>query len=112
MRNIINNAPRVYGTVKRMMHKHASRFQKKHGEWLVLYAPKRQVIVMDTWNGHIYQADCSEPIVDDGFVDVQIHSKVHSFIHKNVGIHKHKEQDDIKYTLDGIEMYKTILRRR
>lgn len=45
----------VYEVCKKMMYEHADYFNKKHGNYLVRYCPKNQVVIMDTWNGAISQ---------------------------------------------------------
>ena len=91
----------VYDTLCRIMYDKATRFSKKHGNWLVLYAPKNQVIVMDTWNGHIKQGHCTKPIVDDGYsADIHAHS----------GAFPRLRDSEIKERLEeAVDIYKTFL---
>lgn len=89
----------VYKTISALLWAHASRFDKKHGHWFVRYCPQQQVVVMDTWNGHIYQAHNTNDIVNDGHVDGQIRSGVHTVV---------TERDcDVG---DGILIFKTLLK--
>lgn len=61
-----------------MMYEHASRFNKKHGNYLVRYCPKNQVVIMDTWNGAINQGHTVENLINgqfgpEGKVDYHTH---------------------------------------
>lgn len=96
----LRQAPKVYEAVRRLMYRTAARFYKKHGEWLVHYVPNRQVILMDTWNGAIYQAHVKDTLlVDDGYPDVQLHGRIHTVISGR----------DAELT-DAVAMYKLLLR--
>ena len=93
----------VYKVLSSWMYKHATRFSKKHGSYLVLYAPKNQVIIMDTWNGHITQGHCSETLTDNGHAD-QNKISFHS------GSHEHMRPYEAKERLaEAVDIYKTML---
>ena len=96
-----------YNIVESLVRKHATVFKKKHGEWLVLYAPKNQVVYMDTWNSKIRQAHCDFAIENDGYVDVQLHGKTHTYIFDKIGMQYKVEKQDI---VDAIDIYKTLLK--
>jgi len=96
-----------YNIVESLVRKHATVFKKKHGEWLVLYAPKNQVIYMDTWNGCISQAHCDFAIENDGYVDVQLHGKTHTWICDNSQSPHRVEK---RHIVDAIDIYKTLLK--
>lgn len=94
-----------YELVKKLMYQTASRFSKKHGNWLVKYLPQRQVIIMDTWNGHIYQADMIEKsLVDDGHVDCQLNGRIHSMIAE-----PYYRTDMQKHKVNAVNMWKLFL---
>lgn len=80
----MKQAPKVYEAVVKLMYQKAARFDKKHGNWLVRYAPRKQVILMDTWNGQVFQAHVgSTLIVNNGYPDSQLHGRIHTIISKN-----------------------------
>lgn len=90
----------IYEAIKSLIFDKANRFKKKHGNWMVKYLPKNQVIIMDTWNGHIYQAHTPDkPLEDDGYVDCQLGGRIHSII-----------TTDHCYLAEGIGMYKALLK--
>lgn len=77
----MEKSEKVYKVVSKIMYEKASKFRKKHGNWLVQYCPNRQVVFMDTWNGHIYQAHAREVLLeDDGYVDCQLRGRVHTVV--------------------------------
>jgi hypothetical protein len=90
----------VYDTILKMIDDKASRFDKKHGSWLVVYCPKKQVVYMDTWNGYVYQAHCDKNIINDGYVGCQLHKSTHTLITD------HSVDKDLK---DAVDVYKTLL---
>lgn len=94
---------KVYEIVKNILYDKASRFKKKHGEWLVLYAPRNQVIFMDTWNGKIAQAHNIEGgVLDDGYVDCQLNGRVHT----SIGMCNDQYYGDLE---SAVDIYKTLL---
>lgn len=91
----------VYEVVKKWIYEKGTKFSKKHGNWIVLYAPKNQVFVMDTWNGHIEQAHCTESLIDDGYASGR--RSAHTYVSPMK--YKHTK-DDLEEIVD---MYKTLL---
>lgn len=96
----------VYDVVKSWLYKKGARLDKKHGNWIVLYAPNNQVVVMDSWNGQIFQAHCTETLVSNGFTLEGVFS-----IHTVAIPSKHHRCGDTTYDqLDEIvDIYKTLL---
>jgi hypothetical protein len=101
---------KTYELIKNFMYKNASRFSKKHGSWLVLYLPQRQIVFMDTWNGYIYQADMfTDSVVDDGYVDCQLRDGVHNMTAEHF-FEKWQQKDKIKSReIEAVKIYKTLL---
>lgn len=71
--------PKLYEAITSLVRAYGSKFQKKHGNWIVKYLRGRQVVYMDTWNGHVYMAHCDGDIKDDGHVDVLL-GKTHTIV--------------------------------
>ena len=91
----------VYKAVKDLMYKHGARFNKKHGNYLVRYGKKQQVLVMDTWNGAIDMGHCTVALQNGEFGPVG-----------RVDYHSHISEPERGRELDmdvAIDMYKTIL---
>ena len=91
----------VYKVVKNLMYAHGARFRKKHGNYLVRYGKKNQVLIMDTWNGAIDMGHCTEALQDGEFGPVG-----------RVDYHSHISAPEWGRELDmdvAIDMYKTIL---
>ena len=89
----------VYETVKRLMYSNASKFSKKHGNWLVRYCKDKQIVFMDSWNGHIYQANCNKTLENDGHIDGQLRGSVHTII---------TERECP--VIEGVNIYKLLLK--
>lgn len=92
----------VYGVVKKLMYERAARFNKKHGNYLVQYAPHNQVLVMDTWNGAISQGHCTETLINGQFGPegrIEYHTHLSPPEYSN----------DEYYLDDAVSMYKTLL---
>lgn len=93
----------VYEVISRWLYDKGTRFKKKHGNWIVLYAPHNQIIFMDSWNGYIYQAHSTHSAVDDGYVGSQYHETTHTVICK-------PRWNTCKKDLHrAIDIYKTLL---
>lgn len=93
----------VYKVLSKWMYSKATKFSKKHGNWLVLYAPKNQVILMDTWNGHITQGHCTEVLEDDGHANqnkISFHSGAYS---------RMKPWEAKERLSEAVDIYKTML---
>lgn len=84
------------------MYKHATRFNKKHGDYLVRYCPQNQVVIMDTWNGAISQGHCTTTLINGPF-GPEGAVEYHSFINGDAG--------DYGFELDvAVDIYKSLLR--
>lgn len=97
----MKNTP--YQIISDILYQNASRFKKKHGDWLVQHCRQNQVVFMDTWNGQICQADCDFAIEDDGYVGSQLHGKVHIVINDPKLYGSYDKQD-------CITIYQTLLK--
>lgn len=91
----------VYETCSAIMYKHVIRFNKKHGNYLVRYCPKNQVIIMDTWNGAINQGHCTTLLLNGQFGPegkVEYHSHISG------------KYNDFKFELEvGVDIFKSLL---
>lgn len=92
---------KVYDTIKSLMYKHSTKFDKKHGNWLIRYAPQNQVVYMDTWNGCIYQSHCDFEIENDGYPDCKL--KAHTVVSNPDHTYGELKIDE------AISIYKTLL---
>lgn len=97
----------VYDTIKAILYEKGARMHKKHGNWIVMYAPKSQVVFMDSWNGHIYQAHSTEPILDDSYGAHVPTAQAHTLVTD------YERWGDSRITTDRLEqavdVYKTLL---
>lgn len=95
----------MYSTVRKWLYEKGHKHSKKHGNWITLYAPKNQVIIMDTWNGAISQAHTKDTLISNGFSlegNYSPHtyacpSKFHS------GSTKYEQLEEV------VDIYKTLL---
>lgn len=92
----------VYEVIKKWLYEKGHKHSKKHGNWITLYAPKNQVIIMDTWNGHIEQAHCKDTLFSNGYS-----------LEGRYSVHSHADEMRRKYNKDDLEeivdIYKTLL---
>lgn len=96
---------KIYLVISKWMHDNGAVFKKKHGNWLVLYLKEKQVCIMDTWNGHIYQAnDIGKDLIDDGFVDCQLTGRIHTVFSEPV---YGSDKIDIK---ESVGLYQLMLK--
>lgn len=91
----------VYKATKNLMYTHGARFNKKHGNYLVRYCPKNQVLIMDTWNGAISQGHCTETLINGQFGP---EGKVEYHSHISSPEYSHEIGLDM-----AVDMYKTLI---
>jgi hypothetical protein len=72
-----------------------------------MYAPKNQVVFMDSWNGAIYQAHSVEPVIDGPFGAHIPHALAHTYVSD------YEHWGDHRITVErldcAVDVYKTLL---
>jgi len=96
----------VYNVCKDILYTKGHKLDKKHGNYYLIYGHKNQVVFMDSWNGHISQAHCSDSIWSNGFTlesksDISEHTIINCL-------------DYVKCSVEDLEnavyIYKTLLK--